>query len=319
MCRLISATINGCEHAKHLGRMGGYCVGSRRPAIVRLRGGPKRLPEAWGSGSSSTFLNSYIRKSISPYADNRKLSDEYVPRCLRFGALGGDAAEAHIFDFDEFVDAVLGAFATEAGFLYAAEGGDFRGDKAAIDADDAVFEGFGDAPDAGDIAAVEIRCEAEFGVVGEGDGFGFGLEAEERGDGTKSFFTRNGHLRSHSGEHGGLKEAAAESVAMAADEDFCSLRLRVANVAFDFLNGGVVNEGALRGAGFEAGSGLQRLDRDGKLGGENVVHGVLHEQTVRTHAGLASVAVLRSDGAFDGGVQVGVVEDDEGRVAAEFQ
>ena len=81
-------------------------------------------------------------------------SDEYGPSRLRFGALGGDAAEAHIFDFDEFVDAVFGALAAEAGFLYAAEGSDFRGDKAAIDADDAVFEGFGDVPDAADVAAV---------------------------------------------------------------------------------------------------------------------------------------------------------------------
>src|SRR5439155_1566288 len=201
MCRLISATINGCEHAKHLGRMGGYCVGSRRPAIVRLRGGPKRLPEAWGSGSSSTFLNSYIRKSISPYADNRKLSDEYVPRCLRFGASGGDAAEAHIFDFDEFVDAVFGAFAAKAGFFYAAE------------------------------------------------------------------------------------------------EDFRSFGLGVADVAFDFLNGGVVNERSLRGAGFEAGSGLQRFDGHGELGSENVVDGVLNQQAIRAHASLAGIAILGGDGA----------------------
>ena len=32
------------------------------------------------------------------------------------GALGGGAAEAEVFDFDEFVNAVFGAFATKAGF-----------------------------------------------------------------------------------------------------------------------------------------------------------------------------------------------------------
>ena len=37
-------------------------------------------------------------------------------------------------------------------------------------ADDAVFEGLGDALDAADVAAVEIVREAEFGVVGHLDG-----------------------------------------------------------------------------------------------------------------------------------------------------
>src|SRR5207253_7604362 len=125
-------------------------------------------------------------------------------------ALGSDAAEAEVFDFDEFVDAVLGAFPAEAGFLYAAKGSDFRGYEAAVDADDAVFEGFGDAPDASDVAAVEIGGKSKFGVVGESDGFGFGLEAEERRDRAKRFFAGEGHLRSGIGEHGGLEESPAE-------------------------------------------------------------------------------------------------------------
>jgi hypothetical protein len=40
---------------------------------------------------------------------------------------------------------------------------------------------------------------------------------------------------------------------------------------------------------------------------------------VGADAGLAGVAVLGGDGALDRGVEVGVVEDDEGRVAAELQ
>src|SRR4051794_41315303 len=44
----------------------------------------------------------------------------------------------------------------DTAFLYAAERGDFRRGDALADADDAVFEGFGHAPDAADVAAVEI-------------------------------------------------------------------------------------------------------------------------------------------------------------------
>src|SRR4051794_25689219 len=78
-----------------------------------------------------------------------------------------------------------GARWADAAFLDAAEGGDLGRDDAFVDADDAVFERFGDAPDAADIAAVEIGGEAELGVVGHLDRRGLSLEAVERGDGAK--------------------------------------------------------------------------------------------------------------------------------------
>jgi hypothetical protein len=77
-----------------------------------------------------------------------------------------DAAHAQVFDLEEVLDAVLGALAAHAGFLHAAEGRDLGGDDAGVDADDAVFQGLGDAPDAADVAGVEVGGEAEFGVVG---------------------------------------------------------------------------------------------------------------------------------------------------------
>src|ERR1700722_20822307 len=102
------------------------------------------------------------------------------PRCPTIGKRESlaDAAKAEIFYFEVVVHTVFGAFAAQAGFFEAAEGGDFGGDHAGVDADDAVLESFGDAEEAGDIAAVEIGGETELGVVGERDGFGFGFEAE---------------------------------------------------------------------------------------------------------------------------------------------
>src|SRR5213082_532070 len=94
-----------------------------------------------------------------------------------------DAAHAEVCDFEEFLDAVFRAFAADAAFLHAAEGGDLGRDDALVDADDAVFEGLGDAPDAADVAAVEIGREAELGVVGHLDRVLLALEAVERGDG----------------------------------------------------------------------------------------------------------------------------------------
>jgi len=67
---------------------------------------------------------------------------------------------------------------------------------------------------------------------------------------------------------------------MAADEDFCSFGLRVADVAFNFLDGSIVNKRALVGSGFETGSGLERFDGGGEFRGENVVDAVLNKDAV---------------------------------------
>ena len=65
----------------------------------------------------------------------------------------GRCRHTEVFDFEEFLDAVFRAPATrqtgvDAAFLQAAEGCDLGRDDAFVDADDAVFEGLGDAPDA---------------------------------------------------------------------------------------------------------------------------------------------------------------------------
>src|ERR1700730_2701370 len=77
-------------------------------------------------------------------------------RLWRRSSLAVDAAHAEVFDLEEFLDAVFRAFAADAAFLHAAKRRDLGRDDALVDADDAVFEGLGDAPDAADVAAAEI-------------------------------------------------------------------------------------------------------------------------------------------------------------------
>src|SRR3546814_3201477 len=59
--------------------------------------------------------------------------------------------------------------------------------------------------------------------------------------------------------------------------------------------------------------------RHGELFGEGVVDPFLHQDAVGTDAGLAGVAELGDHGTLDGGIEVGVVEHQEGRVATELQ
>ena len=63
----------------------------------------------------------------------------------------------------------------------------------------------------------------------------------------------------------------------------------------------------------------ERAHRAGQLVDERVVDLVLREEAVGADAGLAHVAELRGERALDRGVEIGVVEDDERRVAAQLQ
>jgi hypothetical protein len=66
---------------------------------------------------------------------------------MRPRSLPVDVAHAEVFDFEEFLDAVFRTFAADAALLHAAERRGLDLDDAFVDADDAVFERLGDAPD----------------------------------------------------------------------------------------------------------------------------------------------------------------------------
>src|SRR3546814_17056524 len=74
-------------------------------------------------------------------------------------------AHADILHFEEVLDAVLGSLPSEARFLHAAEGRNFGGDDAGVEADDAVLQPLRPAPRAAEVAGVEVCGEAELVVV----------------------------------------------------------------------------------------------------------------------------------------------------------
>jgi hypothetical protein len=59
--------------------------------------------------------------------------------------------------------------------------------------------------------------------------------------------------------------------------------------------------------------------RHGETLGKGVIDSVLHQDAVGAHTGLAGVAVFRGDRPLDRHLDVGVVEDDERRIAAELE
>src|SRR3954452_8874803 len=92
-----------------------------------------------------------------------------------------DPGEREVLQLEPVFDAVLRALAADAGLLDAAERGDLGRDEARVDADDAVVERFGDAPDTSDVAAVEVGGEPVRCVVGGADGVLFAREARDAG------------------------------------------------------------------------------------------------------------------------------------------
>ena len=62
----------------------------------------------------------------------------------------------------------------------------------------------------------------------------------------------------------------------------------------------------------------QSLHRPDELVCKGVLHPALHQEAVGADAGLAGVAILARHGADHGRIQIGIVEHQEGRVAAQF-
>ena len=108
---------------------------------------------------------------------------------------------------------------------------------------------------------------------------------------------------------------------VAADERRGAAVHRIVHMALDLLDRARVDHRADLRVRVGRGPDLQRADTlASELGDERRrMHALLHEHAVRADAGLAAVAKLCRHQAFDGGVEVGIVEDDEGRVAAELQ
>src|SRR5579859_3968804 len=230
-----------------------------------------------------------------------------------------DATHTEVLDFDKLLDTVLRAFAPDAGLLDAAKGGHLAGDEPLIDSDDAIFQSLGHAPDAPGVARVEVGGQAELGVVAHRDDFLLGGEAGQRSDGAERLLVHQPGPGWHIEKDGGLEESPSESVAFATHRNFGSMSNSVGDVVFDLVHGCLVDEGPDAGAGAFSVAHDQRSDCLLQLGGERIVDAVFHEDAIGTYAGLPAVAELGDHDAGNSAVEIGIGEDNERRIAAEFE
>ena len=189
-----------------------------------------------------------------------------------------------------------------------------------LTADHAVFQRLGDAEHAADVAGVEVGGEAELGVVGEADRLGLVREPGQRGDRAEDLLARDGHVGRDVREHGRLEEGAARGhgdgrrpSTLAPAPTASASRRSTFSTASMLISGPCATPSSAPSPTFIA------RTRAASFSAKASWTLVLDQEAVRAHAGLAHVAVLRGQRALDRGVEVGVVEDDERRIAAQLQ
>ena len=90
-------------------------------------------------------------------------------------------------------------------------------------------------------------------------------------------------------------------------------------MAGDFLDRAVVDHGAdLRGR-VAGRAHVQGCHTGAELLGKGLVHRAVHKDAIGADAGLAAVAELGGHEAVHGRSHIGVLENDEGRIAAQFE
>ena len=131
-----------------------------------------------GGGQRLTRCEYGGYRPCSPSSFDRHLPPGDDQSCI-------DGPQADIFDLEIFIQTLGSALAAEPGFLDAAEGHDFVGEDAFVNADHAGVELLGDAPGAAQILAEQIGGKPERRVVGKPNRIVLGIETDERGDGAE--------------------------------------------------------------------------------------------------------------------------------------
>ena len=202
--------------------------------------------------------------------------------------------------------------------FHATEWGSFVRQDACVQGHHAVIQAFRHANHAADVTGVEVRSQAEFGVVGVAQHFFFGFKLEHRCQWAEGFVFGKLHFLGSACHDGRLEEQAAQSVRLTTCHNGSAFRSGVSNVFFHFFHGVGINHWAKIHACVHAITDRQFRYCGFEFFYELVVYAALYIQTVCAHASLTRIAEFANHRAFNRCVQIGIVEHDEWRVSAQF-
>ena len=209
--------------------------------------------------------------------------------------------------------------AAEAAFFVAAEGAGGVELVVGVSPDDASAEFVDQLENLAAFVGPHAGAEAVGGVVGAFDGFFGGAEGEDAEDGAEDFFLRDAVTHGDVG-----KEAGGEPVAFGRERagglfEFATFGDAAGDEGADFVELGAGVDGADVGVFVEGVADAEGLEAVAEFADDLGIDAFLHEESRAGAADMALVEVDAVDDAFDGLVEGGVVEEDVGGFATEFE
>ena len=136
----------------------------------------------------------------------------------------------------------------------------------------------------------------------------------------KRLLARHLHIHLHARNDGRLEEVGAQVLHLVpALHDLAALARRILDVCGDFADGAVMDQGTMRDAFREPAADFEALDLLCEERGEFLVDALLHVDPVRAYTRLARAPELAGDGTRNGRLEIGIVKDDEGRIAPKLE
>src|SRR5690625_2067152 len=306
----------------------GIVAGATGPLASAFASSPPSPPPQAARVSAATSVVAATDPALRPWRELRRSRCALLidsPASLHRGMWwlvpcgAASPGRRDVLGLHELEQALGAPLAPQTALLGAAEGCGRVRDEPAVEADHAALDALREAQTAAEVARVEIAHEAVLGVVDEREHLLLPFEADHRRDRSEDLLVQDPGVRWHVDQHGrGVEAPRPVGGTLAAQQCARATGHGVPDEFVDLSDGLVVDERAALAALV-----LARADPDGghagdEPGDEGVVDRPLDEEPVGGGAGLTAVTHLRDHRALDRRVDVGVVEDDEGGVAAEL-
>src|SRR5882724_6719118 len=185
-----------------------------------------------------------------------------------------------------------------------------------IDVADAGLDPFGNTEGPGNVATEHGGGEAVFGVIGHTDGLINAADPDDGDDGTKTFLAIDAHGRGHMIDNRGRHDRATS---VSASRDHRTFGNGIIDQAADAVAGSCAHQRAQHDVALAGVAVRQTLRLGGEFGDKRVSDLVVDYDPFGRHADLALVHESPEGSRVHSRIKIGILEDDEWGLTAEFE